>query len=142
MRGPFRQTAQLRGFYKTNRNDERVVPLSSVYRIRGSANEAAIKPVKLDSRGRTPHQGLDERKCLEIKIGTERSWYRLETAGGSKPPTKGFGFLGFTRRIQHVLRGKADWDGEKPLDVHLGKKEPWFADRRTFDDVVPLIKRR
>lgn len=83
---------------------------------------------------------LDVRQCLEVKVGNERAWYRLETAGGAKPPRRG-GYKGFWRRFQHRIRGKTDWEGEKGPHVHLGDKEPWFADRKTFDDVIPLIKR-
>ena len=143
---PLRRTAERKGYYLTDRINERVVPLSSVYRIRGSATAGALSPVRRSTgtTGSTKSPGLDERQCLEIRSGDDRFWYRLESAGGADPPS-GHGYAGFFRRFQHRLRGKTDWDGhceQASEGAPLGDKETWFADRRTFDDVIPLVKRR
>lgn len=135
----------MEGYYLANRNNERIVPLSSVFRNTGNASDIGLNLTpqqKLYSKKIT----LDERCCVELRILPEKLWYRLESAGGADPP-KGYGYRGFWRRLQHRLRGTTDWEGEKELLVkgnhlHLGKKEPWFADRRTFDDIIPLIRRR
>lgn len=141
---PFRTTAELEGYYKTDRVNERIVPLSSVYRIRGSALTGTNgKNVGMIAE----KKGIlaDDRLCVELRVGDERATYILETLGGADPP-KGGGYAGFWRRIVHRLRGKTDWEGQKgqlgSLGDSLGDKEPWFANRKTFDDVIPLIKRR
>jgi hypothetical protein len=113
------------------------VPLSSVYRIRGSATAAALQASRMKSSG-LQQQGGNQRQSLEIKVGDERTWYVLESAGGEDPP-KGRGYAGFWDRMSARLRGKTDWEGEQPL---AGSKQGWFADRRTFDDVIPLVKRK
>lgn len=142
---PFRRFAELKGYYQTDRNNERVVPLSSVFRIRGSATDTEVQTITqvMSTKKRAT---LDERYCLELQVYGERFWYRLESAGGTEPP-KGHGYKGFWRRLQHKIRGTTDWEGEKELLVkgdpsQLGIKEPWFADRRAFDDVIPLIRRK
>lgn len=175
------------------------MPLSSVYRIRGSAQAAGFTAAhKLrqpsgagaasaqgdasGARRDARHIGSDERSSIEIKPGNDRWWYTLEASGGAEPIQRGY--AGFWRRMSHSMRGNTDWSAdardaeqsdnkerlalqrapsiltsqqqqqqqpstatgpaspENEAERILGPKEPWFADRRTFDDVIPLIRRR
>lgn len=155
--GPLRKTAELRGFYQTRKNNERVVPLSDVYRIRGSAvaaNAGNNNIVKTD-RG-SLHVGIENNRNLIFKVGKEKLWYVLESAGGAKPNARGY--MGFWRRLSYRLRGLTEWEGvpverrSEPLASTpsraraepriLGEKEPWFLDRRAFDDIFPFVARR
>lgn len=154
---PLRKTAELRGFYQTRRNNERVVPLSLVYRLRGSAMAASLGKNKLVRTDRGDvHVGIQHRRDIIFKVGDEKLWYVLESAGGAKPDSRGY--KGFWRKFSHSLRGKTNWEG-MPLEKRseqlsssshhsklesriLGEKEPWFLDRRAFDDILPFVVRR
>lgn len=169
-----RKTAEAKGWYKTPLLRERVVPLSSVYRIRGSAMSSTSTlahrvrsgsnsdPRSNDGKQRLPSP-TDERTSIEIKPGLDRWWYTLEASGGNELP-KGTAYARFWQRVNLSLRGHTDWsedsnaetiDGKAPASLQaavtqhlkeeqrtLGAKEPWFADRRTFDDIIPFVKRR
>jgi hypothetical protein len=144
---PFKKLANLKGYYLTDRNNERVIPLSAAYRIRGSATAAALAQArlqKMDATGKDS-SASEYRNKLELKVGDDRMWYQLETAGGGKPGSK-WGYAAFWRRRIYNLRGKTKWEGQQIREGAdgriLGDKEPWFADRRTFDDIIPLVKRR
>ncbi|UZJ56326.1 hypothetical protein CBS101457_005646 [Exobasidium rhododendri] len=144
---PLRKTAELKGYYLTDKVNERVVPLSAAYRIRGSATAAALAQARAQSKNVSNKNivAMDERHKLELKVGDDRFWYQLESAGGGEPG-KQWGYAAFWRRRVYSLRGKTKWEGqaavEGPEGRALGAKEPWFADRRTFDDVIPLVKRK
>lgn len=136
------------GYYQTDKINERVVPLSAAYRVRGSATAASLALSRAQSKKATGKDliPLEERHCLDLKIGDDRFWYRLESAGGGKPSSK-WNYSAFWRRRIYQLRGKTQWEGQPgteggPDGRLLGEKEPWFADRRTFDDVIPLVKRK
>lgn len=164
-----RKTAELRGYYLTPHNNERVVPLSSVYRIRGSASgKGPSSAITLRSKASVQQQQQqnlyvpDEKRSLEIKVGTDRFWYTVEAAGGASPSVRQDGpgrYARFWQRLSYWMRGSTDWSGVRdppivrqggvqnsPSDGHhtaqWGEKEPWFSDRRTFDDVIPLVKRK
>ncbi|PWN34476.1 uncharacterized protein FA14DRAFT_161853 [Meira miltonrushii] len=176
-----RKTAELRGFYLTPFNNERVVPLASVYRVRGSASplsgprndsgSGSQKAIFVRHKGNNSKtvQRYDipthYKHSIEIRVGEGRFWYTIEAFGGV--PIDQFvksntsRYARFWQRISYWMRGSTDWtDVSKeemeailsdssapgkeasPSTTKLGPKQPWFSDRQTFDDVIPLVKRK
>lgn len=176
-----RKTAELRGYYLTPFNNERVVPLASVYRVRGSAspfsgprNDSASgsqKAISIRQKGSNSKivQRYDvpthHKHSIEIRVGDGRFWYTIEAFGGVKidefVKSTTSRYARFWQRISYWMRGYTDWKdvSKEEMEVilsdpsdqskegsasatKLGPKQPWFSDRQTFDDVIPLVKRK
>lgn len=182
-----RRTAELRGYYLTPFNNERVVPLADVYRIRGSASsfsgptnvsrsgsQSSISIRQKDNSKSNVRQHdipVHHKQSIEFKVGKDRFWYTIEAFGGV--PIDQFvksntsRYVRFWQRISYWMRGFTDWKDLKKEDIEiinsdssaqneapspstfssdktikLGPKQPWFSDRQTFDDILPLVKRK
>lgn len=133
---------------------EKVVPLSSLWRVDGSASKFG------GSKG--------AKKAILLRVGTSKFGYSLES---SAPLTthelklkeleekslyrKGWNWLMFK------IRGKTDWglEPEGTIDESLKEKsrreqkskssggnrvdkDPWYSDRKLFDQLIPNEKER
>jgi hypothetical protein len=163
---PFRTLAERKGYYLTPYNNERVVPLAQMFRIRGSAVASGTLPMITLRQAARSHEARikaaqerqkvlnveGSKRSIEVSTGDDRFWYTVEAAG-SGVPNKNDGRTSYSRffqRISYAMRGKTDWsDVEEPPTRHakgsstyVDVKQPWFLSRRTFDDVIPLVKRK
>lgn len=123
-----RRTAELRGYYLTPFNNERIVPLNSVFRVRGSASSLAgsqsafINGTKRAGnialqRGPKKVQQYDfqspRTNSIDFKTGNDRLWYTLEAFGGESPQSFAKSgrswYVRFWYRISYWMRGYTDW---------------------------------